>query len=246
MLMNDKSVYHFLLTKNKIKWYIGFFCGVFQIATLFLFVHSADMANRNSDKQYTFKCPSNTLECEDSKHTTAYGFFIFILILVIWLLRDIISSVKLLLCSLEKKNIDFFFASGLLFVVTTLSLWTSVTYIIAIVTKNTDLIKDAVVLLFVIEIDERLFQLVESIEPEWVRKIDENMRNSRVYEGKDLVLSTWINKSLVSGQKTFQRLEHFGKGFVNTLEQKKVKEEKDKIEGEEEEIYVEATGDYSL
>jgi len=76
-----------------------------------------------------------------------------------------------------------------------LSLWTSIIYIVAIATKNTELIKDAVVLLFVIEVDERLFQLVESINSNWVGSIESTLRGSLVLNVDDLVISSSVKKS---------------------------------------------------
>jgi len=142
------------------------------------------MWNFSSDKKYTFTCPSNTLECEDSRNTSGYGLFIFSVVLAIWLLRDIVDSVKLMLLSFKKKSIDYFFASGVIFTIT-------------IADKNTELIKDAVVLLFVIEVDERLFQLVERINPNWVGTIESTVRGSLVLNLDDLVISSFINKSVL-------------------------------------------------
>jgi len=195
LLISDKSVYHFLLAKNRAEWFVAVCCVVFQAATLFLFVQSADIANENSDREYSISCPPNSLECEDSNSVTDYGLFIFGLILAVWLFKDIVGSVKLMLVSFQKKSIDFFFASALIFTVTMLSLWTSVIYIIAIAAKNTDMIKDAVILLFVVEIDERIFELVKIMNPEWVSNIDNNMRNSYIHEGDDLIITSWANKS---------------------------------------------------
>lgn len=107
-------------------WYVGFFCAIAQLATLFLFIRAADIANEGSDLQYTMTCGKNSLECDDEKSRTVYGSLIFSLILSVWLLRDLIGSIKLFILSMWKKNIDFFFASVIILLVTSLSAWTSV------------------------------------------------------------------------------------------------------------------------
>lgn len=193
-LIGEKSVYHFLILKNKAEWYIALFCLMFQIATLFLFVDAADKNNETSDKEYSIMCSSNSFDCEDSRSVNSYGYFVFGVILTVWLSTDIIRSVKLMLLSFEKKNIDYFFASGMMFAVTMLSFWTSIYYIHGIAIKNTDLIKDAVVLLFVIEIDERILEVVEAINPVWTSEIENNLNRS-VYDGQDLVINSWVKKS---------------------------------------------------
>eukprot|EP00594_Rhizosolenia_setigera_P018860 CAMPEP_0178964760 /NCGR_PEP_ID=MMETSP0789-20121207/15868_1 /TAXON_ID=3005 /ORGANISM="Rhizosolenia setigera, Strain CCMP 1694" /LENGTH=98 /DNA_ID=CAMNT_0020649595 /DNA_START=100 /DNA_END=396 /DNA_ORIENTATION=- len=68
------------------------------------------------------------------------------------------------------------------------------------------MIKDAVVLLFVVELDERIFQLVESVNPDWVHAIENNMRNSLVYEGKNLLLSSWRKKYSESFKSVSKRI----------------------------------------
>lgn len=55
-----------------------------------------------------------------------YGYIIFSLILGLWLLRDIVGSIKLLMLAMWKKNVDLFVASLVIFLVTMLSAWTSV------------------------------------------------------------------------------------------------------------------------
>lgn len=192
-LINDKSVYHFLLTENLAGWWVAFICAIFQSGIMFLFVHSANLFNERSDREYTMICPVNNIdECENLESKSTIGYFLFGIVLLIWLLRDLVGSFKLLLLSLQKKNIDFFFASSIIFFVTVISFWTSVVYSIAIATKNTDLIKDAVVLLFVIEIDERIFQLVEAMNPIWVEQIKKYMKNTTMYEGNVLVIHSLV------------------------------------------------------
>eukprot|EP00594_Rhizosolenia_setigera_P007152 CAMPEP_0178953206 /NCGR_PEP_ID=MMETSP0789-20121207/8289_1 /TAXON_ID=3005 /ORGANISM="Rhizosolenia setigera, Strain CCMP 1694" /LENGTH=194 /DNA_ID=CAMNT_0020634437 /DNA_START=230 /DNA_END=814 /DNA_ORIENTATION=+ len=178
-------------------------------------------------------CPAKSLECENSRTVSPYGLFVFGLILTIWLLKDIIGSIKLMLVSFQKRSIDFFFAGALVFTVTMLSIWTSVIYIIAIAVKNTDMIKDAVVLLFVVEVDERIFQLVESINPDWIEAIDNNMRGSLIYGGDDLVITSWAQKSAKSMESMRKKIRERGESFRmrNSKKGSGKREVKDKEEG---------------
>lgn len=107
-------------------WFVGLFCALAQMATLFLFIEAADIANANSDLEYSLTCSMNSLECEDENSLDLYGGLIFGLILSVWLMKDIIASLKLLMIAMWKKNIDYFFGSMIILLVTALSAWTSV------------------------------------------------------------------------------------------------------------------------
>lgn len=48
-LISGRSVYHFMLTKNKIGWIIAVLCSIFQMLTLFLFVQAADINSESGD-----------------------------------------------------------------------------------------------------------------------------------------------------------------------------------------------------
>jgi len=194
-MIGDKSVYHFFLTPSTQGWYVGLFCAIAQLLTLFLFINAADIASEGSDLKYTMTCSKNSLECENEASRTPLGYLVFTLILGCWLLRDIVGSVKLFMIAMLKKNIDFLFASTILFVVTTLSAWTSVYYNLAIATKDTDLIVNAVILLFVNELDERVFQLVEACHLEWASEVDESIQRNSYHEGdRKLNVSRAVNK----------------------------------------------------
>eukprot|EP00594_Rhizosolenia_setigera_P004607 CAMPEP_0178953062 /NCGR_PEP_ID=MMETSP0789-20121207/8204_1 /TAXON_ID=3005 /ORGANISM="Rhizosolenia setigera, Strain CCMP 1694" /LENGTH=197 /DNA_ID=CAMNT_0020634267 /DNA_START=751 /DNA_END=1344 /DNA_ORIENTATION=+ len=162
-------------------------------------------------------CPANSLDCENSNKVSDYGKFVFGLILTIWLLKDIVSSIKLMLVSFQHRNIDFFFAGASVFTVTMLSLWSSIVYIIAIAVKNTDLIKDAVVLLFVIEIDERIYELVENINPEWVDDIERDMIEGSIYLGNDLVIGSVVEGVSTSVRRARRKIRRKCRKVVRKL-----------------------------
>lgn len=150
-------------------WFIGLFCATAQLLTLFLFVRAGDLSNADSDIKYTLLCLKNSLECEDKKTVSTYGYIILSWVLAAWLLRDIVGSMKLFMLAMYKQNIDFLVTSAIIFLVTFFSAWTSIYYNMAIGTKNTDIIVNAVILLFVNDLDEQLFLLAECCSASWVK-----------------------------------------------------------------------------
>lgn len=178
-------------------WWLALGTACAQLTTLLLFISSADPFHEESDVQYTMICSEFSLECEEGKSQDSFGYLVFALVLTAWLLKDIVGSLKLFVLAVFKKNIDFFFASIIIFIVTAFSAWTSIyceylcvcasntlIYLLiqiltfffttfidnnAFSTKNTELIANAVILLFVNELDERLYQLVEACNSEWIK-----------------------------------------------------------------------------
>lgn len=59
---------------------------------------------------------------------------------------------------------------------------------LAIATKDTELIVNAVILLFVNEIDERIYQLAETCSPCWVREIKASFERQSYYQHKDMMV----------------------------------------------------------
>lgn len=169
-------------------------------------------------------CPPNSLDCEDTTAKNFLGYFIFTLLLTAWLLKDIVNSSKLMLLSLWDKNIDFFFTSSAIFIVTIVSASTSiyckfcvylskspfVSFVIlllethlfsffpsdnlAIATKNTEMIENAVILLFVNELDERLFQLAEVCHFTPCILVDESLEMDSNSNKRELVLYRSLHK----------------------------------------------------
>lgn len=87
---------------------------------------AADANFEVNDVQYTITCPKNSLGCEDSTSRSPFGYLMFSIVLAAWLLRDIVGAFKLFILALWKKNVDFLFASMIIFMVTLYSALTSV------------------------------------------------------------------------------------------------------------------------
>ena len=112
--------------------------------------------------------------CADDDGTTEWGWFIFSLVMLVALAKDLISGVKLFYLAFSCKNNRYFAGGFILILVTLMSMWASYKYNRAIATKNTELLMNSVVLLFVQEIDEWMFQLVDGAFPSWTNaKLEE-------------------------------------------------------------------------
>eukprot|EP00594_Rhizosolenia_setigera_P014592 CAMPEP_0178954346 /NCGR_PEP_ID=MMETSP0789-20121207/8934_1 /TAXON_ID=3005 /ORGANISM="Rhizosolenia setigera, Strain CCMP 1694" /LENGTH=187 /DNA_ID=CAMNT_0020635727 /DNA_START=383 /DNA_END=946 /DNA_ORIENTATION=- len=173
-------------------------------------------------------CSENSLECEDTESRSIFGYSILGLLLSAWLLKNIVGGFKLFLLSLWHKNIDFFFTSSVVIVVTLFSALTSIYYNLAIATKDTGIITNAVVLLFVNEIDERLYQLAEACDINWVREVDESLRRDGYFNRRDLFIQRSLHKLRKSTRNAFSMKKEKGRTIDDVEDALKVrKDERD-------------------
>ena len=89
--------------------------------------------------------------------------------------KDLINGTKMIIHSAQVRHSRYararIFIGGLLLnLVTTFVLYTSTIYNKAIATSNTDIIVNAVIILFITDIDEFSFVIIEAINQKWVMR----------------------------------------------------------------------------
>lgn len=65
---------------------------------------------------------------------------------------------------------------------------------LAIATKDTELIVNAVILLFVNELDERVYQLVEALNVSWTNEVDASIQRNSYHEEQKLNIFRGLHK----------------------------------------------------
>mmetsp|Transcript_10296 Transcript_10296/g.22342 ORF Transcript_10296/g.22342 Transcript_10296/m.22342 type:complete len:1541 (-) Transcript_10296:66-4688(-) len=176
--MGNISVYKFLLTTSWVGWTIVLATMGAQIWMLFLFVKGSeiDLNEENIDLVYSWKCPRDKLECKDTADDGWQGWVLFSILVIAHLLKDLISGTKLLILSAKRRHSMLtrarHFAGGwLLFSVTAFAMFVTFLYNRAIATSNTELIMNAVIILFICDLDEMFYEIIMVINPIWVDKI---------------------------------------------------------------------------
>jgi len=167
----EKSVYVFLLSTDVYSWAIAITCIVFQMMVLFLFLNAANIQKKGNDWEYTLLCPAYTLECLVVKQTTLRGWILFLVVVTGWVLKDLLSWFRLFMNAMRMRSFDYFFVSALLTGVSFLTIYVSMFYNKAIATTDTELIVNAVILLFVTDLDEQIFEVVIAVSPSWAEMI---------------------------------------------------------------------------
>jgi len=169
------SVYSFIFSKYKIAQAFAVFVGAFQVWALFFFVSAAvkDFNDEKSDFVYSWKCPRNSLECSDESDLQWQGWLISSILMAAHLLKDIINGVKLLLFCGKRRHhfsskIRYFWGGLFLTWISAFALYASVVYNYAIARSITDIIANAVIIIFVIDVDEYLHKGILAAKSFWV------------------------------------------------------------------------------
>ena len=70
------------------------------------------------------------------------------------------------------RSFDYFFVSAMLVGLSSLTtVFVSISYNTALAKKNTELIVNALILLFVTELDEKAFEVISTVNPVWTERI---------------------------------------------------------------------------
>merc|ERR1712032_1169607 len=115
---------------------------------------------------YTWKCSRDSIICQDQESLDSYGWVIFAVLMAAYLLKDVISGAKMIVYSGKshplRRRAKFFFGGVFLCSVTLFILYASAVYNSVIATSNTDMIVNSVAILFIMEVDERFYEILES------------------------------------------------------------------------------------
>lgn len=167
----DESVYSFVLTKSYAAWIIAFVTIFIQIAIFALFLNASIFDHELSDWIYSWRCPRNSETCDDDSNVGLYGWVVWALLVFTSVLEDFANGIKLLNLAASRTSLHAFCGSAILLSMTVLAVWTSATYNRAIAMSSTELIVNAVILLFINDIDEQIYNAVRVINPKWVERM---------------------------------------------------------------------------
>jgi len=118
------------------------------------------------------KCPRDTDTCENKGDLDGTGWAIFCVLMVAFLAKDLISGAKLIAHSAKHRHsrmsrLRYFVGGICLGWITVFILYVSIIYNKALATSNSDIVVNSVVILFIMEIDEKIFGLLAAINEKW-------------------------------------------------------------------------------
>ena len=177
-IYNKDSVYCFILTRNWIAGVIYFVTVAIQILLFTMFLQASNFTSKETDWNFTFRCPNNDVECKDEDTSSTLGWTMSVLVLLSFLGNDLVKCLfQLRMASHPTLAYRLLFSGVMLGLLTLLAGFTSIIYNVALAESNTGLIVNVVILLFINDLDEKVFDMFEVIAPEWIQFVVEQVED---------------------------------------------------------------------
>jgi len=176
-IYNDDSVYCFILSNNKIGTIIYALTVIIQVAIFSTYL-SNSVFREDSDWKYTYKCLGNSIDCIKDKTDSFGGVFLFFIVTILFLGNDFSMSLLQLRKAAFVFDSQLLLSGGILFFLSAYSLSVSFRYNTALAEKNTSWITNAMILLFVNELDEKVLNILVAVAPEWTEKLLEEVKQN--------------------------------------------------------------------
>ena len=168
----DDSVYCFILSSNSTAWLVYLLTAGVQIGLFATFLGASSESDKFSDNSFPFICPNNKMDCEpkDSNVVARSGWILFFIVMTIYLGSDIVMSMLQIRKATALLDFQLYLSGFGLLSLTILTFFTSFVYNLAFVERNADLVINAVILLFINDLDERVMSAFKLMLPEWTEK----------------------------------------------------------------------------
>ena len=184
-ILNNDSTYCLIFSDSKLAWAIYMATTGAQISLFNLFLRDLNFESEHFTWQFIFKCPENSSICEKGGNRDISGWILFYIVVLSYLGKDFVIALHQLAKSTDLRDLRLGFSGLVVFFLTGLALVTSVIFNMALAKTNQELIMNAVILLFINDIDEQLLALVESFQPIWLKKrFEEIERNMNERQNK--------------------------------------------------------------
>jgi len=187
---NENSVFCLIFSSNWLGWLVYFLMMIIQSLAFSIFLEKTAFAVEDTEWAFTMRCVgTDNLDCDNEKNVTAVGWFLFWVVTFSFLGRDLVDSLLQLQKAVHIRDRTFLLSGSIHCYLTTLAFYTSFRYNMALAESNTDLIVNAVILLFINELDESVLNILDSAVPYWIadryEEIEENLKSKRGINEKD-------------------------------------------------------------
>ena len=195
-IYSDDSVYCFLLTKNWFAWVLHLLTLGLQLFLYQRFLGASNVRSEDTDWNFTFVCPGNDIECEDEKDVSIQGWFSLFIVTFTYLGEDFLKSLYQLHAAAILTDAQIFVSGFLLFSITGIAFFASIVYNMALAETDTELIMNAVILLFISDMDEQVFSILSVLAPEWTSTQTDCVAQNMISKSSNLTPSTPITEEI--------------------------------------------------
>ena len=176
-IYSNTSVHSFMFAKGIIPKIIYCLSIILQIALFVVFKEASDISKEITDWKFTYQCPDNRIECIDLKKVNNRGWFMFTTVVVCFLGPDIVLSAKQLNQGAILRHAPLIISGFISLFLSSFAIYCSFLYNRALAEKNTDLILNAVVLIFIMEMDNQIYKIFKKLFPKWTERVEKEIRN---------------------------------------------------------------------
>jgi len=177
-LVDEDSTYCLIFSDSKVAWLLHTLTLCMQGCIYFPFLLASSFSHKSSDWQFTIRCPSSNVNCNDESTVSALGWVVFYLISIPTLGVDFVRSILQIQKAASLPDLWLFCSGSLHLGITILALIASIYYNLALATTNTVLILNAVMLLFINDLDEQIMNCLGALVPKWtMKRIEEARKN---------------------------------------------------------------------
>ena len=177
-LVDEDSTYCLVFAKSYLGWIIYLVVFILQGCIYYMFLLASSFTSDSSDWQFTYQCPPTSESCINDRDVSQFGWALFFVVTLSTLSVDYINSSLQIRKSVRARSWRMFFSGFLYLGMTVMALLGSVFYNMALTTTNTELILNAVILLFINDLDEQLMNAMQALAPDWVDKRIEEVRET--------------------------------------------------------------------
>lgn len=179
-LYSEDSIYCFILSKSKRAIAAYLFTSSVQIWLFVLYLQASNVESNDSDYKFTFRCLDNSMDCKDEVSFGINGWILFVTVTLLYLGADISMSLLQLRKAVMLLDFQLLISGFGLLGLTALAFFTSFVYNMALAEKNTDLLTNAVILLFINDLDEKFLSMIRLTFPNWTsERLDEVKKNMK-------------------------------------------------------------------
>ena len=180
-LYADDSVYCFIFSTNWKAKFIFFTTVILQFLLFYTYLDASDFRKDYTAWQFSYHCAENSLDCTSVNTRTYFGWSIFAIVTTVYLGHDIVTSVLQIYQSVILKSMPLLLSGFIILGLTLCALITSIVYNTALAVTDTDLIMNAVILLFINDMDEKILMVMDGMHPVWTKEILDEV-DSRISE----------------------------------------------------------------
>ena len=176
-IYTKSSVHSFIFAQGMAPKIIYFLSMLVQFALFFVYILATKTNDERSDLNQTFRCPDNRIDCEDLRKTNAYGWALFGVVVICSLGRDLLMSLRQMEQGVRKRDSKLVISGLVLLILSVVALFSSFIYNRALAEKNTDLILNAVVLIFIMDLDDQIHTIFKKLFPKWTKTIEQEIES---------------------------------------------------------------------